>query len=426
MMTTADRPLCAFCERERVEHKFDPYCSKECRQKQADKEEALALQGRLARRAIPKRPAVVVFGRFNPPTTGHAKLFSFLVQEASRLKATPIVFPSVTQDKKNPLPFVEKVRFLRQLFPGLPISRNAKIRTPFDVLATLSLMGFDAVWFVVGSDQTREFESFGKYIKPKGVRDGRNIILKQFGVLTVPDIRDPNVAGTAGMSGTKLRSAVAANKWLDFRAGIPTKNDRLARQIFDSVRRHMGLTESKGVVEKLKPVFLLYGTSKAAAWALQESFEKTIRPAHPTVQFFNVSGRSAVDIKQFHRTLKEHGYTPTIYVKEAALPRVVNESWMKTQTTCGELRRWNQNLIVLGKHGILEMVTHVETVLEAEGQAPKPKETSEVQRLQVQQKQEELLTKKRQSDQMLQAKQRELSKKSREQQQKLTKPKTGA
>ena len=47
---------------------------------------------------------VVVFGRFNPPTTGHQKLLKSAGTEASRLGYDFKIYPSRSVDaKKNPL-----------------------------------------------------------------------------------------------------------------------------------------------------------------------------------------------------------------------------------------------------------------------------------------------------------------------------------
>lgn len=56
--------------------------------------------------------AVFSFGRFNPPTTGHAKLVDKLKQESSGY--TPLIFTSHSTDtKKNPLTHKDKIKFLR-------------------------------------------------------------------------------------------------------------------------------------------------------------------------------------------------------------------------------------------------------------------------------------------------------------------------
>ena len=56
------------------------------------------------------------FGRFNPPTTGHEKLFKFAKDQAQGgdLK----IYPSRSQDnKKNPLDVDMKVSYMRKMFP---------------------------------------------------------------------------------------------------------------------------------------------------------------------------------------------------------------------------------------------------------------------------------------------------------------------
>ena len=57
-----------------------------------------------------------VFGRFNPPTVGHEKLFDQL-KKISRGGVFRI-YASKSEDKaKNPLPFKVKIKFLRKMFP---------------------------------------------------------------------------------------------------------------------------------------------------------------------------------------------------------------------------------------------------------------------------------------------------------------------
>ena len=54
------------------------------------------------------------FGRFNPPTIGHEKLFEYL-KKVSRSGAYRI-YASKSQDpKKNPLAFKDKVKFVDKI-----------------------------------------------------------------------------------------------------------------------------------------------------------------------------------------------------------------------------------------------------------------------------------------------------------------------
>ena len=62
--------------------------------------------------------AVVVFGRFNPPTTGHEKLLKSANSEAERLGFDLRVYPSRTVDaKKNPLQPGTKIEYMQKMFP---------------------------------------------------------------------------------------------------------------------------------------------------------------------------------------------------------------------------------------------------------------------------------------------------------------------
>lgn len=74
-----------------------------------------------------QKSIVVTFGRFNPPHRGHAKVIDFVAQLANSKRAHACVFPSWKQDaKRNPLPFREKLSFLRRLFPRMNVAENAR------------------------------------------------------------------------------------------------------------------------------------------------------------------------------------------------------------------------------------------------------------------------------------------------------------
>jgi nicotinic acid mononucleotide adenylyltransferase len=193
----------------------------------------------------PGRGIVMAFGRFNPPTKGHAELFARVQDEAGRCNASHIIFASPSQDaKRNPLPHQEKLRFLKLMFPSVNFSANERIRDPFDALHVLSLMGFERIYIVCGSDRTDEFQKIGKYVRPAGRKDGRFIVAKDFGI--IPMVRsDMNT-----MSATVLREAARAGDFDAFRQGIPTQNEGIARQLFTSVRRHMGIKNFKQFVSE--------------------------------------------------------------------------------------------------------------------------------------------------------------------------------
>ena len=184
---------------------------------------------------------VIAFGRFNPPTTGHARLITFLTQTANRLGADARVYASPTTDaKKNPLPFREKVQFLRQLFPRVTFNNNSAMNTPFAAYADASAAGYKDITVIVGADRVRDFEKFGAYLLPAGsskYNAAKHIDVSQYRVLAIP-------RGAGAISATLMRGYVVANDFPSFLAGTPG-NATVAKKIFTSLRRHMRIREQK-------------------------------------------------------------------------------------------------------------------------------------------------------------------------------------
>lgn len=195
---------------------------------------------------MPRRAIVICFGRFQPPTTGHESLLQFALKTAHRFRADVRVYPSQSQDaKKNPLPFVEKVRFLKMLFPHIQFNDNPRIRTPFDALADVAAAGYTDVIVVVGSDRTDAFTGFQKYIEPRTspkYRKDTHIPLDSYRVVPVPVVRGGG-SGVAGMSASKQRAFAVAGDYETFKQGVPGQNDRVARALYTAVRRHMQIKE---------------------------------------------------------------------------------------------------------------------------------------------------------------------------------------
>ena len=185
---------------------------------------------------------VIAFGRFNPPTTGHALLIAFLTKTANRLGADARVYASPTTDaKKNQLPFREKVRFLRQLFPRVTFNDNPAMNTPFSAYADASAAGYKDITVIVGADRVRDFEKMGEYLLPAGSSKynvAKHIDVSQYRVLAIP-------RGAGAISATLMRGYAVANDFRSFLAGTPGQNATIAKKIFTSVRRHMRIREQQ-------------------------------------------------------------------------------------------------------------------------------------------------------------------------------------
>ena len=178
-----------------------------------------------------------VFGRFNPPTIGHEKLFNTL-KKVSRGSAYRI-YASKSQDpKKNPLQFKDKVKFLRKMFPkhARSIMADPDVRTVLDIAVKLYDQGFTKVTMVAGSDRIKEFDVLlNKY---NGV-DSRHGFYQFEGAIRVISAgeRDPDSEGVSGMSASKLRALAAGGELQKFAQGVPGDGTDL----YYAVRKGMGL-----------------------------------------------------------------------------------------------------------------------------------------------------------------------------------------
>ena len=189
----------------------------------------------------------LVFGRFNPPTSGHEKL----LQTAKKMAVGgPLkIYPSRTQDpKKNPLDPDMKASYMRKMFPEFEeeIINDPEMKTIFDVLVAAHEEGHKTVNIVVGADRQSEFENLAqKY----------NGELYDFDLIRVVSagVRDADAEGVEGMSASKLRKAVVDDDLEAFKRGLPKKMDAgEAQALYDAVRRGMKLKAIKAVKDETK------------------------------------------------------------------------------------------------------------------------------------------------------------------------------
>jgi len=181
------------------------------------------------------------FGRFNPPTTGHEKLFDKLKKVSG---GSYRIYGSKSQDpKKNPLNFKQKVKFLRKMFPkhARSIMADGNVRHVMDIAVKLYDQGYTSVTMVAGSDRVEEFKILlNKYNGVKG-RHGFYDFKDGVKVVSAGE-RDPDAEGVTGMSASKMRAAAADGSLQTFAKGVPSGYN--PKDLFNAVRKAMGIKES--------------------------------------------------------------------------------------------------------------------------------------------------------------------------------------
>lgn len=174
---------------------------------------------------------VFTFGRMNPPTRGHEKVISKVVEVSKNLNSDHIIFLSQKHlPPTDPLEWFFKRRVCESAFPGTNISRDTSIRNPYIALETLA-KEYDNIVMVVGSDQADEF---AKRFTPYADSWGINFSVESAGQRIVES------EGLEGMSATKLRQyAVDGNKEKFFQ-GLPVLlNKNIKQLVYTNTRKGM-------------------------------------------------------------------------------------------------------------------------------------------------------------------------------------------
>ena len=180
-----------------------------------------------------------VFGRFNPPTIGHEKLFEALKKQSRG--GNYRIYASHSNDaKNNPLIFKDKIKFLRKMFPkhARNIMADKDVRTVLDIAVKLYDQGFTKVSMVAGSDRVREFDVLLNKYNGEKSRHGFYNFEGAINVVSAGE-RDPDSDGASGMSATKMRMTAQQNDLAGFAKGVPAGFD--AKDLFNAVRKGMGL-----------------------------------------------------------------------------------------------------------------------------------------------------------------------------------------
>ena len=181
---------------------------------------------------------IFAFGRFNPPTTGHAKLMREVITQARKNNANHIVYASASQDKRsNPLDVKTKVKFMQKMFRQNKIkAAGGTQRTFMEILKFYNKM-YGEIVMVAGSDRISEFQKLAdKY-------NGRDYDYKSIKVVSSGE-RDPDAEGVTGMSASKMREMAKNDDYRSFKKGVVNLSDSDTKALFNAVKKGMDIRES--------------------------------------------------------------------------------------------------------------------------------------------------------------------------------------
>lgn len=149
--------------------------------------------------------AVFAFGRFNPPTIGHQKLLSKVLDTATELNGKGYVFLSQKQNNKtDPLTFKEKQDYIQMFYPNLAVG-DAAVKTIVQALQKIQAEGRTRIVMIAGSDRVKEFEQLLNKYNGKPDKAGNELYkFDKIDVISAGE-RDPDQEGAAGASASKAR-----------------------------------------------------------------------------------------------------------------------------------------------------------------------------------------------------------------------------
>lgn len=189
-----------------------------------------------------QKRAVFCWGRFNPPTRGHEKVFAFAKEKSDEDKASFYIFTSQTSDDdKNPLDYTRKITTLKKYFPQYSINvvQSSKINTLFDVVRKLASHDFTKATLVVGEDRLATFKEQMRKYTP----DSIDIEVISAGKRS-DDGTDPGAVEE--VSGQMLRDFVRKGDFKSFRLASP-RDAKLhyVEDTYHNIRRRYGLPSEK-------------------------------------------------------------------------------------------------------------------------------------------------------------------------------------
>ena len=126
---------------------------------------------------------------------------------------------------------------MKKMFPQNKIlAAGGTQRTFMEVLKFYDKM-YGEIIMVAGSDRIDEFQRIADNY------NGKDYNYKSIKVVSSGE-RDPDAEGVTGMSASKMREMAKNNDFKTFKTGLTNLNDRDSKQLFNAVKKGMGINES--------------------------------------------------------------------------------------------------------------------------------------------------------------------------------------
>lgn len=189
-----------------------------------------------------QKTAVVVIGRFQPPTKGHAKIVDAAKKYWRKHKLDAIFLfiiegKETSKDKlKNPLSGNERRRYIK----NSTFSVGVKVEvagSAFDAFAKCRELGYEPVAvaggkFVSGDKGENRADAF-KGILDKYFVDEKGAQIEHYAITVDRDEKSETIKG---VSATLARTAAIADRYEDFSEIVSIDNEDIVKELFDRLQ----------------------------------------------------------------------------------------------------------------------------------------------------------------------------------------------
>jgi len=185
-----------------------------------------------------ENPAVMAFGRMQPPTeAGHGKLVSTVKNLANQMGARhEVVLSHTTGDEKNPLTPEQKLKHAKRIFPNTNITMaDSDHPTLIHHAARLNREGHDHLTVVAGDDRVKEYQDLFNRYNGQPDKKGNVPFNYKNGIRVVSAGERDGDAESA----TKIRNLVATGNKEEFQKRYGSLHPQHSEELYNDIAAGM-------------------------------------------------------------------------------------------------------------------------------------------------------------------------------------------
>ena len=186
-----------------------------------------------------KKTCVFTFGRYQPPTKGHLKVWE---KVADTEGDAHYIYTSHTKDKKrNPLDYNTKIGLIKSALKEHNINAeviDSEAKTIIDVVVDIASKGYNNLIFVGGSDRLDDMVSLIRKYNDKPNAEGNSYHFDSIEGVSAGE-RDPDSDNVEGISGTKLRQMAIDGDFKGFKNNLAFSDESTIKEVIELIKANI-------------------------------------------------------------------------------------------------------------------------------------------------------------------------------------------